>query len=260
MGVLRAQLQPPWFCQRHGCGVAVVVHERVELLDAGEQRGLLATATVAAPGPGPAAAPAGSGHSRGNRASAPGAGRARRPARGPGTRRPARNASKGGHRVGPELGPSPSDSDAGFQPHLAVPLQAAAQPAGSDPVEDNTPGGRAARARAAEHAGRQRRIPCSRAATMAGCRRRPTGTASSGFSCWRMSLTVPTRGQGAGAPAQRRSAICCSQSCSASPARETGLPRSKIADHLAEPPHQRLSCGVMSSFPPCSMMRNTHQG
>ena len=38
-GVLRAQPQPARFGQRHGRGLAVVVHERVELLDAGEQRG-----------------------------------------------------------------------------------------------------------------------------------------------------------------------------------------------------------------------------
>jgi hypothetical protein len=37
--MLRVQPQPARLGQRRGGGVAVVVHERVELLDAGHQRG-----------------------------------------------------------------------------------------------------------------------------------------------------------------------------------------------------------------------------
>ncbi len=37
--MVRAQTHPAGFSQRDGGGVAVVVHERVELLDAGHQRG-----------------------------------------------------------------------------------------------------------------------------------------------------------------------------------------------------------------------------
>jgi hypothetical protein len=37
-GMLPVQPQPAWLGQRRGSGLAMVVHERVELLDAGYQR------------------------------------------------------------------------------------------------------------------------------------------------------------------------------------------------------------------------------